>query len=116
MSSSESPTAAEEPLEQLAGAPGERDAVAILVEARRLADEHEVGVGVPLAEHDVRAPLRERAPHALRRLGGDGVEARSALRRVHPEHFTAAIGDPALDVRRARPVWIGRTSSPGGLR
>ena len=49
--------ALEQPVEQLPGLPDERDALLVLVEAGRLADEHQIGVRVAVAEDDLRAPL-----------------------------------------------------------
>ncbi len=46
------PDLAEQLVEQLAGLADERLALLVLVEAGRLADEHQVGVGVAGAEHD----------------------------------------------------------------
>jgi hypothetical protein len=54
-------------VEQLARAPHERDALEVLLGARRLADEHQVGVGVAGAED---------------RLGARGVQ-RAALAAAH---------------------------------
>ena len=39
--------------QQLAGAADERDALDVFVRAGRLADEHQIGVGVADAEHDL---------------------------------------------------------------
>ena len=61
-------------VEQLAAAADERQALAVLLGARALADEHQVGVGVAHAEHDLRAALGQAAPRAGRRLGGDQLE------------------------------------------
>ena len=47
-------------LEQLARLADERDALLVLVEAGRLADEHQVGVRVARAEDDLGAALGER--------------------------------------------------------
>ncbi len=77
------PDGPEQPLEQLARTPGERPAVAVLVEARRLAHEDEIRVGVPLAEDDLRAPLGERAADATGRLAGRLAECTCARRRIH---------------------------------
>ena len=46
-------------LEQLAGAPDERHPLLVLAGAGRLADEHQLGVGVAGAEHDRLARRRE---------------------------------------------------------
>ena len=50
---------AEQRLEQFARTPDERHALLILARARRLADEHQLGVGVAGAEHDRLARRRE---------------------------------------------------------
>ena len=47
-----SPISPSSSLEQLARGTDERQALLILVRARRLADEHQVGVGVTGSEHD----------------------------------------------------------------
>src|SRR3954454_19694774 len=65
------PDPAEQPLEQLSRLADERDALLVLVEARRLADEHDVGARVAGAEDDLRPPLREAAPCAA--CSGIGV-------------------------------------------
>ena len=60
------PIPAEELAEQLPGGADERDALLVLVEARSLADEHQVGVGRARAEDDLGARLREGALRAAR--------------------------------------------------
>ena len=62
------PDAGEQLVEELPGLADEREALLVLVEAGRLADEHEVGVRVADAEHDLRAALGEPAAGAARRL------------------------------------------------
>jgi hypothetical protein len=59
---------AQQLLEQLAGLPDERDPVLILVEAGRLADEHQVCVRIARAEDDLRPGRRERAASAAQRF------------------------------------------------
>src|SRR6476620_4780057 len=56
--------AGEQPLEQLPRLADEGDALLVLVEAGRLADEHQVGVRVARAEDDLRPSLREPAARA----------------------------------------------------
>jgi hypothetical protein len=56
------------------------------VEARRLADEHQVCVRVPDAEDDLGAGLREPAPRAPRHLFAKSVE------RVHAAESRKAPG------------------------
>ena len=60
---------AEQLVEQLAGLADERQALLVLVAPGRLADEHQVGVGVAGAEDDGRARRGElRAARAVPRL------------------------------------------------
>ena len=53
--------------EQLAGGADERDALLVLVEARRLADEHQVGGRRARAEDDLRAGRRRAGSACSRR-------------------------------------------------
>ncbi len=65
------PDAAEQLVEELPRLAHERDALLVLVEARRLADEHQVRVRVAVAEDDLRPALGQPAPRAgggLRRV------------------------------------------------
>ena len=64
----------QEAVEELAGGADEGEALAVLVEAGGLADEHQVGVGVALAEHDLGAALVEAAAGAAGGLGGDRLQ------------------------------------------
>ena len=77
------PDAAEELVEELPGLTHERHALLVLVESRRLADEHEVGVRAPGAEDDLRAALREGATGAARGLLGVRSKCGGALDGVH---------------------------------
>ena len=73
--------AGEQLVEQLPGLTDERDALLVLVEAGRLADEHQVGVRIPDAEDDLRASLGEPAAGAARDLfpeGREGFHARES--------------------------------------
>ena len=82
----------EELLEQLARLPDEGQPLLVLVLARRLADEHQVRVGVARAEHDGVARRGElRAAGAVPRLLVDGLERLSALllRRRHDQRDAA---------------------------
>ena len=54
-----SPTSSKQLVEQLAGGADERDPELVLLRARRLADEHEVGVRVAGPEDDLRPRARE---------------------------------------------------------
>src|SRR3982751_949824 len=62
----------EQLLEELPGLADERDAELVLVESRRLADEHQVGARVARAEDDLCPALRESAARAA----GDGRRVR----------------------------------------
>ncbi len=64
----------EQLVEQLAGGAHERVALLVLVEAGRLADEDEVGVGVSDPEHDLGASLGQPAARAAGGLRGEGRE------------------------------------------
>ena len=95
-------------------------ALDVFVAARRLADEHQVGVGVADAEHDLLAPERvQLAARAVADVVADRDErrrpasarARSARRRRPAGHAGAGVGRPAtarggaasaLDGRRPR--------------
>ena len=72
---------AEELVEQLPRLADERDALLVLVEPGRLADEHQVGVRASRAEHDLRAALRERAAGAASRSPRRTLEVRRRARR-----------------------------------
>ena len=87
--------AREELVEQLPRLPDERDALLILVETRRLADEHQVGVRAPGAEHDLRAAL------ARARSGCSSRSPRRTL-EVRLARSTASIGRPVYGVARMR--------------
>ena len=73
------PDLAEQLVEQLPRLPDERQPHPVLVGAGRLADEHQVGVGVAGAEHDRRARLVQRAADAFARLLVDGLQQLAAL-------------------------------------
>ena len=77
------PDSREQLVEQLPRLPDERDALLVLVEARRLADEHEVGVRAARAEDDLRATLREGAARAGLGLLGVCAKSGSALDGIH---------------------------------
>ncbi len=65
--------------QQLAGAADERDALHVLVGARRLADEHQVRVGIADAEHDLLAPERvQLAARAVADVGRGSQSSASA--------------------------------------
>src|SRR6185503_173281 len=68
--------------QQLPGAADERNALDVLVAARRLADEHQVGVRVADAEHDLRASERvQLAARAVADVGADGGERLGGVAR-----------------------------------
>ena len=64
---------AEKLVEELPRLADERIALLVLVEARRLADEHHFGLGVAHAEDDLCAPLGQAAARAAGDLGRVGV-------------------------------------------
>jgi hypothetical protein len=73
------------PIEQPPGLADERQALLVLVHAGRLADEHQLGIGVARAEHDRRARRGElRAFRTGLRLPPDRLELFApGLRRGH---------------------------------
>ena len=90
----------EELVEQLPRPPDERLSLLILVEAGRLADEHQVRVGVPVPEDDRRPTVRERALPAVLELAVELDEALTAGGRR-----TCLSGSHRLprSIRRRRP-------------
>jgi hypothetical protein len=60
-------------VEELARLADERVALLVLVEAGRLSDEHQLGFGVPDAEHDLSAALGKAAARTAGNLGRVGV-------------------------------------------
>src|SRR5207247_2471900 len=64
---------AEELVEELPSLADERVALLVLVEAGRLADEHQLGLGVAHAEDDLGAALGKAAARAAGNLGRVGV-------------------------------------------
>jgi hypothetical protein len=69
----------EQLVEQLPGLADERQPHPILVSARRLADEHQVGVGISGAEHDRGPRLVQRAADAPSGLLVDGPQQLASL-------------------------------------
>ena len=67
------PDPAEKLVEELPRLADERKALLVFVEARRLADEHQVGVRVAVAEDDLRPALGQAAARAAGDLGRVGV-------------------------------------------
>jgi hypothetical protein len=74
------PDLPEQARQQLPGGTDERHALLVLVEARRLADEHQVRSRRPRAEDDLRPPLGERALRAARDLVAVGEQLSSSHR------------------------------------
>ena len=81
---------AEQLAEQLPGGADERHALLVLVEPRRLADEHQVGGRRARAEDDLRARLRERAARAAR----DRVARRQRAQLAAQRSMAAAATAP----------------------
>ncbi len=73
------PDLAEQLVEQLPGLPDEREPHAVLVGPGRLADEHQVGIGVAGAEHDRGPGAVEGAADAAPGLLVDDLQGLSAL-------------------------------------
>jgi hypothetical protein len=67
------PDAGEKLVEELPRLADERESLLVLVEARGLADEHQVRVRVPVPEDDLRPAFREAAARAAGDLGRVGV-------------------------------------------
>ena len=90
------PDPGEQLVEQLAGLADERVALLVLVEAGRLADEHQVGLRVADAEDDLRAALREAAARAARDLARERLELgqRLAQCRSHRNRRSSHRRDP----------------------
>ena len=63
----------EQLVEELPRLADEREALLVLVKARRLADEHEIGLRIADSEDDLRAALGQAAARAARDLRGVGV-------------------------------------------
>ena len=106
------PDPGEEPFEQLPRLADEGHALLVLVEAGRLADEHQVGVGMPRAEDHLRPPRGEAAPLADRdgltecpEIGGTGhgVHGRQSRRLPgRPSVAAAAAAAAATTAAEAR--------------
>ena len=87
--------------QQLAGAADERLALLVLVRARRLADEHQVGVRVADAEHDLLAAQRVQLAARARRA--DLVlEQREQATSVPPATSVAGSGRSPLEPPRCQ--------------
>ena len=93
------PDPLEQPVEQLPRLTHERNPLLVLVEARRLADEHQVGVRAPGAEDDLRAPAA--SAHFVH------VAVCSAYSRSAAARSTASIEPPVYARRPDAPVGRG---------
>src|SRR5207253_10114084 len=122
----------EQLLEQLAGLTDEGQTLLVLVEARRLADEHQVGMRIAGAEHDLRAALRQTAARASRdglgiclqlvdvldRYGAHGREDYAYLRmeriraRQAPRGASTSTSSPSALPKRARPTGDSAETPP----
>ena len=76
------PDAPEQPFEQLPGLADERHALLVLVESGRLADEHQLRIGVSGAEHCLRPRRVQRALGAAGHLLGERAKLPVARRGV----------------------------------
>ncbi len=104
----------QELLEQLARLADEGDAVCVLVKARSLADEHQVGERVTGAEDDLRARGGERAARAAEGLVAVVGQFRRAKRVAHGEESRVASGR-ASSRSRHRSSRHRRRSSAGRM-
>ena len=111
------PHAGEQSVQQLSGLTDERDPLLVLVEARSLADEHQVGARIAGAEHDLRPPLGEPAARArggLRRVDLERIERLDRQGTHGPRVYEARPTDTIF--ARQRPRGASTTiSSPGFL-
>jgi hypothetical protein len=81
----------EQLVEEAASAADERLALTILVEAGSLAHEHQVGVGVPGPEDDLRARCGERALLAVLELLPKGHQPIATSLRLSSDHVRARV-------------------------
>jgi hypothetical protein len=105
--------------QQRSGAADERKPLSILLGSRRLADEHQIGVGVACSEDDIRPSRRERAAVAGRRLvvDLDQLFAAPFPRRAQPALLSQTrIGNPKSMVVRSRMPIGGPISAKCGRR
>jgi hypothetical protein len=79
------PDAGEEPVEELSGLPDERNSLLILVEAGRLAHEHQVGVRMAVPEDDLRPGLAEDTACTARGFGPERIEHRAESLGERPD-------------------------------
>ena len=104
--------ALEQPVEELACRADERVALLVLVEAGRLADEHELGVRVADAVDDLRPALREAAARAAGGLGGVRLEGGPAAQRVRLSSHSPAAATAAATGRRGYGLLGGAADEP----
>ena len=107
----------EELVEELPGLADERIALLVLVEAGRLAHEHEVGGGIAHAEDDLRPPRRELAACASRRFRRVGRELGAAAQCVRIRSHSPRRSIRLRRIRRssvARRCREPRTRKAGG--
>ena len=101
--------------EQAAGAADERPALAVLVHARALADEHDLGGRIALTGDGLRAGLMEATARAHAHLVGDRLERRTALGVGHaavPAAFRAAAALTQPRSTRTSASWTAFVAAP----
>src|SRR5436190_21095297 len=119
--------AGQQPLEQLPRLADEGDALLVLVEARSLADEHQVAARVARAEDDLRPSLREPAARAARgrcRVLLKGLDPRDrhcthrgeSTRHARRTRFAPASGRAARPPRSCRPAPCPAAPGPRASR
>jgi hypothetical protein len=92
--------AREQRRQQLARLSGERLSALVLVEAGRLAHDHQLRVGVAGAEHDAAARLGERTARTAGGLGGEGGECRDTCGGIHRAASLGGEADGSYGVKR----------------
>src|SRR5215211_5325612 len=100
--------ALQQAVEELARGADEGDALAVLVEPGGLADEHQLGVGVALAEHHLGAALVQAAAGAAGGLGGDRLQL--------GRHLSSSRRPRRSSHRRRRRAWPRRRCPGPGRR
>ena len=102
--------AREQSLEQLARLPCERRSALVFLEAGRLADEHQVGIGIAEAEDDTVAGLGQAATHTAGGFGCVGVKRGNAGEGIHETASLGAEADGSV------PTAVGSWSSSSSPR